>query len=181
MAHLATITIATALLVAVSAGPQASIGTASPASIDSANAHSGTLAASPTGPTSYALLRAPGPTQTAHHKPNPRCPQDIWQPPSNVPGYRAPSSHKQRKRTGHAVSGYCIGVGSGSEAGAGTGTGTIPGPSILTFGNGAGSGITTFGHSLGANPSSGAGPFGHLGGGSGGGTFGHLGGTNGVR
>jgi hypothetical protein len=152
MSHLATITIGAAMLVAVSHGPGTSIDTVVPASINPSHTHGVSVT-------------------VAYHKPNPRCPQDIWQFP-NVPGHRAPASHKPKTRKGHTFGTYCIGVGSGGEALTGTGTAsstaTTPSPTIVTFGNGAGSGITTFGHSLGANPSTGTGPFGHLGGTNGG-------------
>jgi hypothetical protein len=135
MRHLAAISIGAALLVAVSSGPQTSADTVTSAA---------TPAATPAAVGAHVVT-------VAHHKPLPRC--------SNT--------RKQKSRKGR-----CVGVGTGTYAGSGITYGTVPGsvispgptPRIVTFGNGAGSGITTFGHSLGANPNAGTGPFGHLGG-----------------
>ena len=145
MRHLSTITIGAALLVAVSHGP-------APSPAATSHAAAGAVDA-PVVTTSYVLVGAPATIRAARHKSNPRCPA---------------GTRKLKSRKGYR----CVGVGSGGTVITGIGNGTgivsIPGPTprIVTFGNGAGSGITTFGQGLGANTrtNAGTGPFGNLGG-----------------
>lgn len=148
MKHLATVTIGAALLLAVSNGPAGS----NDARVDAAapaGPHHVAPVGSPVVPVSYALLNASATAQAARR----RCPPGTY-------------AYKTRTRKGHGGTVRCIwpGLGSGTVIGTWPGVVAGPTPNIVTFGHGAGSGITTFGHSQGVNPNSGTGPFGHLGG-----------------
>lgn len=147
MRHLATATIGAALLLAVSNGPA---GPNEPG-VNSAAAtgpHSVAVAGSTVVPLSYVLVSSPATGLAARH----RCPPGTY-------------AYKVKTRKGHGTV-RCVrpGLGYGTIIGTWPGVVAGPTPNIVTFGNGAGSGITTFGHSQGVNPNSGTGPFGHLGG-----------------
>jgi hypothetical protein len=135
MRHLATVTVGAALLLAVSNGPAGS-----------SEVTTGVTAAVPVVSISYAQ---PATVQAAKR----RCPPGTY-------AYKV----KTRKGKGGVVRCIRPGLGYGTVIGTWPGAVVGPTPNIVTFGNGAGSGITTFGHSQGVNPNSGTGPFGNLGG-----------------
>ena len=144
MRHLATITIGVAMIVAmigaVLDGPQRPADAVAPVPIggDAVVA------------VSFAPVAHPGPAQLVGRPGASRCYR-----------YGKGSSGKHKSRKGYHCVGFLPGA-SGVIPGIATAPALVPAPpTIVTFGNGAGSGITTFGNGPGTTIS-GTGPFGNL-------------------